>query len=102
MDNCETAARNVILACADTGWGNFIGVKLKEKVKSTLARANKFHEEMVDWWEQLKEESVVTPARDLDETMEGLQRLMSLASAVRERLNTSIRMNKVSQEVECI
>ena len=72
VDNCETAARNVILACADVGWGNFIGEKLKEKVKSTQTRATKFHEEMVDWWEQLKEESVVTPARDLDETIEGL------------------------------
>ena len=98
VDNCETAARNVILACADTGWRNFIGVR---------ARANKFHEEMVDWWEQLKEESVVTPACDLDETMEGLQRLMSLASAGRERLNTSIEINKVSLEndkllLECV
>ena len=61
-------------------------------------RANKFHKEMVDWWEQLKEESVVTPARDLDETMEGLQRLMSLASAVRERLNTSIETSEISLE----
>merc|ERR1712105_85357 len=82
VDNCESAARNVILVCAETGWGNFIGVKLKEKVKSTQARANKFHEEMVDWWEQLKEEAVVTPARDLDETMEGLQRLIAMATAV--------------------
>ena len=107
VDNCESAARNVILVCAETGWGNFIGVKLKEKVRSTQARANKFHEEMVDWWEQLKEEAVVTPARELDETMEGLQRLISMASAVRERLNTSIEINRVSLEndkllLECI
>ena len=82
VDNCETAARNIILACSDAGWGNLIGEKLREKVKLSQTRATEFHREMVNWWEQLAEESVVTPARDLDETMKGLEKLMSMASAV--------------------
>ena len=43
VDNCETAARNVILACSDVGWGNLTGEKLKEKVKLAQTRASEFH-----------------------------------------------------------
>merc|ERR1712237_236799 len=98
VDNCEVAARSLMLACANTGWGNLIGAKLQKEVKLTQSRAAKFYEEMRDWWEQLQEEAQVMPAQDLEETMDGLGKVMSLATAVREKMLENIKTSRVLAE----
>ena len=68
IDNCETAARNVILACSDVGWADLTGRRLTNEIRFAQTRASKFHKDMTNWWDQLVEESVEVPAKGLGDT----------------------------------